>query len=1528
MSIADTHCRDSFNRRHTVVSSVLHVGFVASVAVAMAWLLQPEPAAGQTESRSGLNPDLQITQFVHDSWTTENGLPQNAVYAALPASDGYLWVGTQDGLVRFDGVRFTVFGKSEGLESTEVRALLEDEDGAIWIGTNGGGVSRLKEGRFTTFRTEDGLSSDIVRSLFQDDQGNIWIGTIDGGVSRYDGTSFTRFTTTDGLAGDVVLSIQQHDGALWFGTQAGLSRFVAGSFSNYSTSDGLPDDLVWSLETDEAGTLWIGTSGGLARARDGEITPYPQGTCGNVVSALHAEPNGVLWFGTLTGGLCRLQNDTFESFSSKHGLTNDRVRAISPDPEGNLWIGTEDGGLNRLRAGKFVHITSAEGLSDDVAFSVMESRDGALWIGTEGAGLNQITAGRIQHLTTANGLPSAHVYALSQDESGSVWIGMYDGGICRLLEDAVTCYGARDGLTNHNVYSILADREGRIWAGTTGGLFVMDDGARFVRYGGDEELAHTPIPAVVQTSEGHVWVGTYGSGLHRIHEHGAEQFDRDDGLSSDVVLVIHEDSRGTMWAGTQSGGLCRIRDEHVACITSKEGLHNDNVLQILEDDHGSLWLGTLQGILRIGLDDLNAVADGRLSAVSPIIFDKSDGLKTAEMSGGTQPAAWKAHDGLLWFATNRGVAYIDPAHIRTNSIPPPVHVESIKIEDDPVSMEGAIVLPAGSRDVTFQYTGLSFTAPREVRFRYMLDGYDDRWIDAGSRREAYYTNLAPGTYTFRVKAANDDGVWNEEGASVSFYLEPFFYQTWWFTWLCIAASLALAVAAYRLRIRRLKDRERELERVVDERTHDLRKEKEITEEAKRVIEGQAEKLRELDRFKTKFFANVSHEFRTPLTMIIGPLENMLAELHGPLPEAMRKQTDVMLRNALRLMRLINQLLDLSKLEDGKMKLRACERNFVAFVEGVVLSCSSFADRKGIDLRFQADSDEIPMTYEPDKLEKVFYNLLSNATKFTSRGGEISVVITQLAASETYPEGALNVEVRDTGKGIPPDELPYIFDRFHQVDGSAGWDHEGTGIGLALAREMILLHGGQISVESEPGTGTAFTITLPKGASHLEPDQIAAGDMADEIAEHGGAMTQLATSDFNFMHDDEQPPTRSANADDDAPLVLVVDDNKDIREYVTDILSDEYRILTACDGAEGLEKARNVLPDLILSDVMMPNVDGNAFCRAVKSSKDLNHIPVILLTARATHQLKIEGLEVGADDYIPKPFNVHELRVRIRNLLRLRHQEKELKVLNEDLEAKVREQLDLMLEERRRYEDDLIDSKERAEASDRLKSNILNNLSHEFRTPLTAILGFTEILHSEAPANLHEFTYEIERGGRRLLRTLDSLLELSRIEADDAGAENERLDMNAVALDVVEGFEAQAAKKGLDFRFAPSDDVNVEVQLNGSAVRQVLQNLVDNAVKFTPEGEVSVRVDRDDDAIHVHVRDTGIGISEKFLPRMYEAFVQESDGYTRNFEGCGLGLTIAKRLTDLIGGTIRVETKRGAGSRFTVSFPAVATPAEA
>ncbi len=1480
----------------------------------------------------GLDPARALTQYLHQVWTTDEGLPQNSVNAIAQTRDGYLWLGTEEGLVRFDGARFTILDKSNTAafaSAQAIHALFEDRDGTLWVGTVAGLV-RLAGGRLSRYDDER-LREEPVSTLYEDRQGTLWVGTNDGLFALADGR-LARYSTDDGLASNQVNALfQDRSGALWIGTGEGLHRFADGAFTVYHQADGPSENLITAIEEDRDGRLWLGTRGGLYFLQGDALHPYAPGDT-DAVWALWADPQGSLWIG-MDRGLRRLRAGRLDVFAEREGLSEDRVISLYHDEEGSLWIGTLGRGLQRLWDGKFTAYTTAEGLSHDMVTTVYEDAGGALWIGTDGGGLNRLQDGTFTTYTTAEGLSSDIVTSVYEDGQGALWIGTLGGGLNRLYRGRFTAYTTAQGLPSNRIYGLYEDSRGALWIATTAGLVRYRNGA-FKTYTTDDGLSSNEITTFTEDAEGALWIGTYEGGLNRLllSDHDAPHFTHlstDDGLGSNMVLALHADAEGALWIGTYEGGLARLEKGTLTTYSTKEGLFSDKIYAILEDDEGSFWMSCNKGLFQVSKQTLNAFAAGRIDHVATVAYgkastaiDKADRLRSFEINGGSQPAAWKRRDGTLWFPTVEGVVSINPRDVRWNRRLPPVLVEEIRVDGKPFDPASAEKLYPGKKKFEFQYTALSFIAPENIRFRYLLEGYDTDWQPAGPARLATYTNLDPGTYTFRVKARNSDGFWNEAGAAVTFEIKPFFYQTPWFYALSALAMLLMAVAAYRLRVGHLKRRERELQGLVETRTQDLRT-------AKEKIEAQAEKLLELDRFKTRFFANVSHEFRTPLTMIVGPLENALQGSYGALDAPLHRQIDIMLRNAMRLMRLINQLLDLSKLEAGKMQLQARPRNLVPFLEGVVLSCTAFAEQKGIALRFHSDQEDLPLYFEPDKLEKVFFNLLSNATKFTPRGGAIDVSVTRRPPTEAMPEGAAEIRVRDTGKGIAAEDLPYIFDRFHQVDNSNTREHEGTGIGLALVKELVLLHHGTIDVESEVDRGTTFTVVLPTGKAHLNQANLAGDGAPDEGFEpEQSAMAELAFSALGFMPENE-PLASNGHAPGpaaDEPLVLVVEDNADVREYVASILGAHYRIATARDGQEGLERARELQPDLLISDVMMPRMDGNELCRAIKQDAHLDHIPVVLLTARATQEMKIEGLEVGADDYLAKPFNARELLARAHNLIQLRRQERELKFLNDDLEQQVARQVKTILEERQRYEQQLIQAKEQAETSLRLKSAILDNLNHEFRTPLTAIQGYAQILSKEVRTDLQEFTGHIGESGERLMKTLDAVHQLSRLEA-----ENYHLDV--APLNVVEAagaarrrFGQAAARKGLALRVETPDGEAIWARLDASALERILDYLLDNALKFTEAGEVVVAVRRHEDQVALSVRDTGIGIDAAFLPHLFEAFTQESTGLTRTHGGIGLGLTVARRLAALIGGSITVESTKGKGSVFTAHFPVADPPA--
>lgn len=797
---------------------------------------------------AALNPDLALTQYGHRAWLAgddEADLPQNSVFSILQTRDGYLWLATQGGLARFDGLRFTVFDarNTPAIRHNDVWTLLEDRQGTLWIGTRGGGLTRYRDGEFSNFSKEHGLSSDHIQALWQDRDGSLWIGTRGGGLDRLRNGKFTHYTTRDGLAHDTVYALHgEADGTLWIGTDGGgLSRLRDGVFQTFSTRDGLPGDTVYAIHPDGADGLWIGTGAGLAHRANGAFRVYRtrDGLSNDNVRAIRRDRAGNVWIGTDGGGLNRFSHGRFAALTTRQGLSSDSIGALHEDREGSLWVGTDAGGLTRLKDNRFVPYGPAEGLANENARSILEDRDGTLWIGTF-EGLFRHRDGQFRRYTAKDGLSGDVVLSLAQSRDGSLWAGTLGAGITRIRQGRFTRYSKADGLANDTVLTLIEDRQGVLWAGTrSGGLHRFENG-RFRAFGKADGLTSDDVRYLLEGRGGELWIGTLGGGLNRYQDGRFSALTRANGLSSDMVLSLHEDADGVLWVGTFGGGLNRYKDGVFTAYGLREGLPDDTVFQILEHED-ALWMSSNHGVYRVSKRELDEVAAGARAAVRPAVFGVADGMRSNECNGAHQPAGWKSADGRLWFPTIKGVAVVDPRPSGLTQPPPPVVIERAQVDGQPVAPAPIVVVPPGRHALEFQFTALSFRAPEKLQFRYRLEGFDEAWVAAGTRRSAHYTNLPPGRYRFTVAARTHDGAWGEAAATQALEVRPLFWQRRAFYAVYVGAAIALVALGARFqrrRVRELQTRERALltlmsereeaasalraaNRVLEQRVHDL-----------------------------------------------------------------------------------------------------------------------------------------------------------------------------------------------------------------------------------------------------------------------------------------------------------------------------------------------------------------------------------------------------------------------------------------------------------------------------------------------------------------------------------------------------------------------------------------------------------------------------------------------------------------------------------------------------------------------------------
>lgn len=1218
----------------------------------------------------------------------------NDVTALHQDRTGFLWIGTTNGLYRYHGLDFKAFeshyGDDTTLSSNHITTIFEGKDGTLWIGTHKGLNEFIPEDQ-SFYRLEhdpenpNSLGADTVNSVIEDPQGRLWIAH-PLGVDRHDPLEqtfvhYNQDNVDSGYSGrwglDLFIDPQ---GVLWASSEFGLNRYN----DQKDQFELTPLDYTWECAFRPSPTapfdLLLGKLPHRFNIETGRASEFefPQSREINTkelkVNDFFYDKKKRVWMATPTGvvlfdpGASSLR--TFRHNPNRtDSLSFDEVTVLLEDRSGVIWAGTSHG-LNkiRLKRDNFSHhshnLNDPASLVGNVVNDFLVDSDGDLWVGTsEGLShqpkgrkgfLNNFAPGRLpDHLKNRRVKKfSEKVLALAEGEKGQIWIlcpnslYLFEKSPRKLKQ--VSRFSRRE--RKRSLYHMLY-HSGSLWLGGEDkltGLIQYDPKSgkeRMYSYEANnpESLAGNAILAMFRDKRERIWVATPGyincltpkSGRVKRYVLDAS---KPDFKRAEYVNFFYENPSGKIWLGTNKGLRCLLDEEQgrFSSYTTSEGLVNNKVLGIGHDLKGNLWLSHPDGITRYS-PKIHASVN----------YDINDGLNNKFR----WRSAYQARDGEIFFGGSNGFNRFNPDKFQVNQTRPTVIFSDFTSKFDESVPRAPIWdvsnLQLGPKDlvVYFQFAVLDYNLPDKNMFSYKLEGYDKKWSDPSTDNKISFKKLKPDQYTLRLRGSNSDGVWAEKEASINIIVSGPFWKSSVALILYIILIPIVFYTHHRYRVGKMARNQARLEMLVDERTHSLRKEKEKTE-------AQARKLIELDVLKTQFFSNVSHEFRTPLTLIIGPLEGLLDKGKKSDPAHQADQYAIMLRSARRLLRLINQLLDISKLEAGKMKLHTRPGDLATFSRPILAAFQSLADSKSIDLCLKNELAETRVYFDPQKVEKVLFNLLSNALQFTQEGGAIELRI------DIDPQSAsmVRVSVIDNGVGIPERDLPYIFDRFRQADGSITRTHEGTGIGLSLVKELVEIHAGRVVIESREGEGTEVSFSLPLGTDHLDADEVTHAPLEEQLSlSEERARIELAT--LKTPENDRVKVVESRGL---GESLLVIDDHPDVRNYIRDAFSDRYRILEGVDGQHGLEVARKHEPDLIISDVMMPNMDGYAMCRELKANARLCHIPIILLTAKADDEMKVEGLEIGADDYLSKPFNLRELKVRVRNLLAIRNQERSMR----------------------------------------------------------------------------------------------------------------------------------------------------------------------------------------------------------------------------------------------------------------------------
>lgn len=1450
----------------------------------------------------------------------EKGLSQATVSSLLIDKEGYLWVGTNDGLNRFNGYDFEVFkandNEKQSILDSNITTLYQDTEGVLWVATlSGVNTFNRKLNAFNNVKVVNehlGKTASKVIKINSVSDNNIIFATDKGGfVLNKQSQTISEINIVNNSTGKISALFKAND-KLWGSfTNGNLGYLVDASFKTVFTGfDVINAIMLFEKE------IWLGTVSGLViiDAENGEIIKSELSSqLSNInITVIHQENENV-WIGTNNSGVFKVDRDSLfvENFIANdkdpNSLGHNQITDITSDNHDGVWIGTYVLGVEKYDTSneQFTHveqnIAHKTTLSGNTITSFLELDDKHLLIGTYESGLNLYNSNSksYSHFVSDEknqlSISSSGISALVRHNNDSVWVGTIGGGLNlfnlqdKTFERIKITDKANSTIGENTVLRVLKGEGDFIWIGTWGGGLLKYNYAlgTFKRFTHQPEnqssISDNSVWALTKDAAGNIWVGTQSGGLNKFNpktesftHYGSKTEDKSS-ISNNWVTSIYVDSQDVLWIGTFSGlNKFDPKREVFTHYSTKHGLPSELIYGVLSDEQGYLWLSSNDGLSRF---------DPRKESFKN--YGVSDGLQGSEFNS---LSYYKTKSGELLFGGVNGFNRFYPNDIKDDTSIPNVVLTDFLVHNKHVEIEAVkaqstkrrkahsanltipndinelerLILTYDEKLVSFEFAALHFAEPMNNQYAYKLEGYDEEWIytDAKNRR-ATYTSLPSGDYTLHVKASNGDGYWNETGKSLNITVLPPMWRTWWaYTFYLILIVGTIGLILYRQNYQRLKEH---------------------------AINVQ---LKRADRLKDEFLANTSHELRTPLNGIIGLAESLIDGASGQLPESANKNLAMVVASGKRLSNLVNDILDFSKLKNHTLKLNLSGVELHSLTDVVMTVSTPLIGDKNVTLKNRVSSELPIVNADESRLEQILYNLIGNAIKFTEEG-EVTIDAEQVG-------NTVKISVKDTGIGIAADKLQVIFNSFEQLKGNANREQSGTGLGLAVTKQLVELHEGQIFVTSEVGKGSCFSFTLPIDDEHIT-------DVTNIVkSTNQQKLNRLQHLDneieYISVSESELANEQSKQLNYQNYHILVVDDDPINRQVLLNHLNLKgYQLTEAASGKQALEligsaKEKSEQPsrpfDLILLDIMMPKMSGYEVCNQIRDWYSLNELPIIFLTAKNQVVDLVESFSVGGNDYLTKPISKHELLTRVENHLSLLD-------INRHLEYQVSSRTAEL------------------EKATQAKSEFLAKMSHEIRTPMNAIIGLSHLAFKTRLDNHQkDLIGKIQDASQALLGLINDILDFSKIEAGKMTIESVVMNIEALIKKTANICALKAHSKGLELVVKIAPDVPKQIKSDPVRLQQILVNLASNAIKFTEQGHVLIEVKcAENNTLEFSVSDTGIGLDATTMNTLFTSFNQADSSITRRFGGTGLGLSICKQLTSLMGGEIWVDSQLGEGSTF-------------